>query len=281
MRPILFHIGSFPVRSYGIMILVGFFAGIWLIRKRAARYGLDPQKVTDPCFYALIAGIIGARVVYMLQEYGYYAKHLNEVFSLNFAGLTSFGGFLFGAIAVIWWAAKNRVRVATLLDLVAPGFMLAHVFGRVGCYLNGCCYGGVCDASLPWATKFIDAPGLHHPAQIYDSLMNLAGIGLIVWYERSRLKPGQITGTFLFLHGLSRFIYEFWRAGTDEQVAKGQASSTYWGSLPITQAQGVALLMMAIGVGVWAWSRQYAEPMSAQNSKPSEPEPPAEAALAG
>jgi len=281
MRPILFHIGSFPIRSYGLMILVGFFAGMWLIRKRAEKYGLDPQKVMDPCFYALVAGILGARVVYLLQEFGYYSKHINEVFSLNFAGLTSFGGFLFGAVAVMWWAAKNRIRIATLLDLFAPGFMLAHVFGRVGCFLNGCCYGGVCDASLPWATKFADAPGFHHPAQLYDSLMNLAGIGLLVWYERSRLRPGQITGAFLFLHGLARFIYEFWRAGTDDQVAKNLASSTYWGSLPITQAQGVALLMCILGAGVWAWSRKYAKPFSAATTTPSEPEPPGEAALVG
>lgn len=237
------------------MILVGFFAGIWLIRKRAERYGFDPQKVTDPCFYALITGILGARIVYILQEFDHYRKHLNEVFSLNFAGLTSFGGFVFGALAVIVWAAKRRIKVITLLDLFAPGFMLAHIFGRIGCFLNGCCYGGVCDARLPWATSFVDAPGPHHPAQIYDSLMNLVGLGLILMYEKKSLRPGQVTGAFLILHGLARFIYEFWRAGTDAQVETGQASSTYWGTLPITQAQAVAALLMLIGAAVWIWGR--------------------------
>lgn len=237
------------------MILLGFFAGLWLVRKRAAKFGFDPGKVSDLCFYTLIAGILGARVLFLVQEWGYYSKHLNEVFSIKFEGLTSFGGIIFGAGLVYFWARAHKANLARLLDLFAPGFMLAHVFGRVGCFLNGCCYGGTCDATLPWATRFPDAPGLHHPAQIYDSLMNLVGVGLIMLYERKGFRPGQGVGAFLVLHGLTRFIYEFWRAGTDEQVRLGIASSTYWGSLPITQAQGMALAMMAIGAVVWAVAR--------------------------
>lgn len=273
MRPILFHIGNFPVRAYGVMILIGFFAGLWLVRKRAARYGLDPLKVTDPAFYALIAGILGARVLYILQEWGHYKDHLDEVFSVNFAGLTSFGGFIFGAFAVMWWARKHQVRVGVLTDLFAPGFMLGHVFGRIGCLLNGCCYGGICDASLPWATHFADAPGVHHPAQVYDALMNLVGLGLLLWYERTRAsRAGQITGLFLILHGLSRFIYEFWRAGTEDQVKANLASSTYWGTLPITQAQGMALAMMLLGAVVWLLARRpYRQPEDAApvNAEPA------------
>ncbi|AIE87062.1 prolipoprotein diacylglyceryl transferase [Fimbriimonas ginsengisoli] len=254
MLPILFHIGKFPVRSYGISILVAFLSGLWLVRKRAEKFGFDKQKVTDLCFYLLIIGILGARILFLVQDIPYYSKHLNEVFSLTFAGLTSFGALITGGAYVIYWAKKHHARLGNLCDLLAPGFMLAHVFGRIGCFLNGCCYGGVCDASVPWATHFEGVVGLHHPAQLYDSLMNLVGLGLLLLYERKGFRPGQVTGMFLILHGLTRFIYEFWRAGTDQEVQTGLASSTYWtkiGSLQITQAQGVALAMIVGGVVLW------------------------------
>lgn len=245
------------------MILVAFFAGLWLARKRAPQFGIDAQQITDMSFSLLIFGILGARVLFILQELPHYSKHLNEVFSLRFEGLTSFGGLIGGALYALWWGKKHGVKLGQLTDLLAPGFMLGHVFGRVGCYLNGCCYGGVCDASLPWATRFPEAQGLHHPAQIYDSLMNLVGVGLILLYEKRGFKPGQGVGLFFILHGLTRFIYEFWRAGTDEQVNTGLASSTYWGSLPITQAQALAGVFILIGVVLWILSGRKSVPAGA------------------
>jgi phosphatidylglycerol:prolipoprotein diacylglycerol transferase len=251
MYPILFHIGKFPVRSYGISILVAFLAGLWLVRKRAPKFGFDAGKVTDLCFYTLIFGILGARVVFLLQDIGYYSKHLNEVFTLEFAGLTSFGGLLGGAAYVIFWGVRHKVRLASLLDLLAPAFMLGHVFGRVGCFLNGCCYGRMCDASFPLATHFEGVSGAHQPAQLYDSVMNLVGVGMLLLYERRGFRPGQGVGMFLILHGLTRFIYEFWRAGTQQEVNTGIASSTYWPGLPITQAQAMALALILAGAVVW------------------------------
>lgn len=249
MIPVLFHIGSFPVRSFGVMILVAFLAGLWLIRLRAKRYGFTVPEVTDLAFAVLVAGVLGARLLFILQEIPYYWAHKEKLLTLQFEGLTSFGGVLFGAGTVVWWAWRRKASIGKLTDLFGVGFMFGHIFGRIGCFLNGCCYGGVCDASVPWATKFHDVPGLHHPAQIYDALMNLVGVGLVLLYERKvPHKPGQVAGAFLVLHGLTRFIYEFWRAGTPEQVSKGIASSTYWGTLPITEAQGVAILMAIVGI---------------------------------
>jgi phosphatidylglycerol:prolipoprotein diacylglycerol transferase len=248
MIPVLFHIGSFPVRSFGVMILIAFLAGLWLVRRRAAKYEFEEGKVTDLAFTVLVAGVLGARVLFILQEIPYYRQHPDKLLTLQFEGLTSFGGVLFGAGVVLWWAWRHKASIGRLADLFGPAFMFGHVFGRIGCFLNGCCYGGVCDATVPWATRFHDVPGLHHPAQIYDALMNLVGVGLVLWYERGARRPGQVAGLFLLLHGVTRFIYEFWRAGTPEQVRTGVASSTYWGSFPITEAQAVAALMALIGL---------------------------------
>jgi phosphatidylglycerol:prolipoprotein diacylglycerol transferase len=268
MIPVLFHIGNFPVRSFGVMILVAFLAGLWLIRLRAKRYGFEVPQVTDLAFGVLVAGVLGARVLFIVQEIPYYRQHPEKLLTLQFEGLTSFGGVLFGAATVIWWAWRHKASVGKLADLFGVGFMFGHIFGRVGCFLNGCCYGGVCDASVPWATKFVDVPGLHHPAQIYDGLMNLVGVGLVLLYERrAKHRPGQVAGMFLLLHGLTRFIYEFWRAGTPDQVSKGLASSTYWGTLPITEAQAVALLMMVIGLVTFVVAGRKRVPVAAAPSE--------------
>ncbi|MGV3614513.1 MAG: prolipoprotein diacylglyceryl transferase [Fimbriimonas sp.] len=275
MIPVLFHIGNFPVRSFGVMILIAFLAGLWMVRRRAERYGFEVSKVTDLAFTALVAGVLGARILFIVQEIPYYRQHPEKLLTLQFEGLTSFGGVIFGAGAVLWWAWRHKAPLGRLFDLFGPAFMFGHVFGRIGCFLNGCCYGGVCDASIPWATKFHEVPGLHHPAQLYDALMNLVGAGLIfLWERKGNLRSGQAAGAFFILHGLTRFIYEFWRAGTPEQVRTGAASSTYWGNLPITEAQGVALALMLVGIVIFVIAirkGKLAMPNPSSGNAPAEP----------
>lgn len=240
MHPTLFEIGSFKIPSFGLMVMLGFLAGLWIAARRARRFGIDPSAVTDISFWVLVAGILGARIGYILQEIPYYSKHPNEVLQWQFAGLTSFGGVIAAVIAI--WVACRRKGISTLafLDAAAPGFLAGHIFGRIGCLLNGCCYGGACD--LPWGIHVADRAGLYHPAQVYDALMNFATLGALLLVERVPLRLGQAIGFALFGHGLSRFIYEFWRAGT---------TSTTIAGLPITEAQIAALITAAIGGVLW------------------------------
>lgn len=253
MHPVLFRIGTFEVPSFGVMMVFAFLAGIWIATKRASKYGLDKERVQDMGFWALIAGVLGARIVFILQDLGHYLSHPNELLSLRFQGLTSFGGLIFGAVAIIVWCWRTKTPVMRVLDLCAPGFIIGHTVGRFGCLLNGCCFGGTCPKDLPWGIHVTDPwgrmlPELHHPAQVYDAAMNaVVLLVLLAMEKRGKIHIGQLTGYALFLHGITRFIYEFWRAGTVEMVNVGEASSTYWGSLPITQAQAFALLLSAIG----------------------------------
>jgi phosphatidylglycerol:prolipoprotein diacylglycerol transferase len=239
MRPILFNIGSFPVHSFGVMMVIAFFAALWLVRRRAKAFGFEPNAISDIAFYTLIAGVFGARLVFIAQEWPHYRDHPPELFSLQFQGLTSFGGLFFGMAVLIGWAVKKRYSILRLLDLSAPAFILGHAIGRVGCLLNGCCYGAKCDASFPFGVHIPGTTELHQPAQAYDSLMNLTALAILLLIERKVIKPGVETGLALLLHGLARFIYEFWRAGE---------SSTYWGNLPITQAQAMAIGLMLAGL---------------------------------
>ncbi len=256
MLPIFFTIpkflgiGPIPIHSYGVMLILGFLAGMYVVRMRAQKYGFIPDKVIDMGFWALVGGVLGARLGFILQELPYFLSHPKELFSPQFSGLTSFGGEIVAVVGIIIWARRNKYSIIGILDLAAPGYLLGYAIGRVGCFLNGCCYGGVCSPNLPWATTFHDAKGLHHPAQIYDALMNLVGLGILLYIERRKLVPGRIAALMLILHGTSRFIYEFWRAGTEDEVRQGLASSTYWGNLPITQAHAMALGLIVIGL-IW------------------------------
>ena len=252
MRPVLFKIGSFEVHSFGLVMVVAFLAAIWLLQRRADRYGISKDQVSDLTFYTLISGVLGARIVFIAQEWGYYSTHTKELLSLQFQGLTSFGGLIFGAIAVMVWGKLHRVSIGHLLDFAAPAFILAHAIGRFGCLMNGCCFGGACPAELPWGIHVEHSSVLHHPAQVYDSLMNFAVLSGLLFMERRQLRVGQLLGATLALHGLTRFIYEFWRAGTVAQVTAGEASSTYWGNLPITEAQGMAAVLMVVGIVIYA-----------------------------
>lgn len=251
MHPILFKIFGFEVHSYGVMMVLAFLAAMYVVQRRATKFGLEKQQVGDLCFWTLIAGVIGARVVFILQELPYYLAHRSELFSLQFKGLTSFGGLLFGMAAVILWSIRHKVRVLNVLDLCAPAFVIGHAIGRIGCLLNGCCFGGACSPGLPWGIHVEGSPVLHHPAQAYDTLMNLAVFGILLWRERRRFNTGQLAGLALALHGLTRVIYEFWRAGTVAQVNANEASSTYWGNLPFTQAQAMAAVLVLAGVGLY------------------------------
>jgi len=250
MRPVLFQIGDFKVHSYGVLLVVGLLIAIAFGRKRAARYGFTGSDLSDVAVWALIPGVLGARLFFVAQEWGYYKDHVGEIFA-KFEGLTSFGGLIFGFLGVVLWSRATKKPLVPMLDLAGPCFLIAHAVGRVGCLLNGCCYGGSC--SLPWGVTVHDLDGRYHPAQIYDSLMNLGALWLVLLLEKRGLKPGQCLGLSIALHGVARFIYEFWRAGT---------TSTYMGALPITDAQAMALAITAAGlVAYYLGGRRPAEPV--------------------
>lgn len=239
MIPKLISIGPFTVYSYGFLLFLGFIAGIFLARKRAKRFGIEPDSIYDLAFWAILLGILGARGLFILQDLPHYTKNPREIFT-QFSGLTSFGGLLGGFLGVLIYAKRAKQRLWPVLDTVAPSFLLAHAIGRIGCLLNGCCHGFACD--LPWAIPIQGQPGRYHPAQAYDSLMNIAMLLLLLRFERRGLAAGQTFGAMLFLHGITRVIYELWRAGT---------SSTTISGLPITEAQVAAALISLVGLVVY------------------------------
>lgn len=243
MYPVFFKAFGLTVHSYGVMLVVGFLIAVWFAKKRATRFGLEPDQIIDAGFWALPLGIIGARLFFVAQDLPRYLGNPGLIVSEGFQGLTSFGGVAFGVLGLYIWSRLAKKPATSIYDTAAAPFLIAHPIGRIGCLLNGCCHGGSCD--LPWGVPVTGLPGLYHPAQVYDGLLNLVGLAaLLAWERRGSHGPGQSAGFALIAHGVARFIYEFWRAGV---------TSTTIGSLPITEGHIAALVVAAIGAFMMWW----------------------------
>lgn len=265
MLPVLFEPFGLEVRSYGVMLVLGILLAVWWSRRRAPRWGIEPDRILDATFWGVVPGILGARIGYIVQEWGYYSQHPEEIWTLRFEGLTSFGGVLFALLGLIVFARRAKISGWAFLDVVAAPLLVAHAVGRVGCLLNGCCYGHPTDA---WYGVSI-SPGvatLFEPAQIYEGFLVMVGVGLLLLFERKRRALGTSFAFALLVWGGARFIYEFFRAGTEEEVARGLASSTYWGTLPLTQAHVAAVVMVLVGAFVWLFVSRAKRPQTEESA---------------
>jgi phosphatidylglycerol:prolipoprotein diacylglycerol transferase len=226
--------------------MIGFLLGGWRAAKNAGRYGFKQEDVWDVSLFSLLGGVLGGRIGFVVQEPRFWERP-QSMLAIWDGGMAFYGGLLGGILAGVITCRVKRMRVADMADLAAPSLAIGYIFGRIGCFLNGCCYGGVCD--LPWAMRFTDehAPGVltppSHPAQLYSSIAGLLIYLLLLPLEKHRKFRGQIMYVFLFLYGLYRFLIEFVRSG-----ASSDSGITH---LWITDAQVFSLLLSFVAAGLY------------------------------
>jgi phosphatidylglycerol:prolipoprotein diacylglycerol transferase len=147
-----------PIRGYGVMLLIAVSSSVALLVYRAQERGLDPEMMLSLSFWLFAAGIVGARLFYVIEywEQQFHKETLaatvKAVFNITQGGLVVFGSLIGGAVAALVWIHKHRLPVLLMGDLMSPSIVLGMALGRIGCYLNGCCFGGACE--LPWAVQF-------------------------------------------------------------------------------------------------------------------------------
>ncbi|MCC6728191.1 MAG: prolipoprotein diacylglyceryl transferase [Chthonomonadales bacterium] len=231
MHPILFKLGPITVRSYGVLILVGFLLALWYAmaaarRRMAGRAPgapgvVTPEHVFDAAVVGLPIGILGTRLLYVALNWGAFRDDPLSAFKLWEGGLSFMGAFL-AFFYLAWYCRKHRLSFLEMADLTAPGFALAYAFGRIGCFLNGCCYGHPCE--LPWAVRFPDehTAGMltppSHPAQLYATLINLAMFVVLDRWSRVTTRRGELLTGYLLLYCAYRFVIEEFRRGATAAV---------------------------------------------------------------
>ncbi len=211
MYPVLFKIGPINIYSYGTMVALGFSAAIFLACRRARVFQLKREDVADLSILALVSGIVGARLLYIFFNLSHYLANPLEIFNLSKGGLVWYGGFLAGLAAVAWYARAKEMPFWDVADLFAPYIALAQATGRLGCFLNGCCFGREAHPSYPFGVVFPGSAILRHPAQLYAAALLIALFLLLRSRQDKRRFQGEIFLGYCMLYSSKRFFLEFVR----------------------------------------------------------------------
>jgi len=247
MLPVLFEIGRLPIRSYGLAMAVAFLAGIWLARRRARGSGINPDIIIDLAFFVILASIAGARAAYVGVHWGHFRLDPAAIPRVWDGGLAQYGGIAAGILVGVLFLKRRGVPVWTGTDIVAPSLALGVAIGRVGCFLNGCCFGKPCD--LPWAVTFppVSAAGQQfpgtplHPTQLYESLAALGVLAVLLLVERRKPFDGFLLWLFVILLSAYRFIIDPIRYYEPMSVVSREAGP----ALTSNQVIGIALLAVS------------------------------------
>lgn len=261
VHEIAFRIGSLTVHWYGILVALGFMAGYWTAQRRGRRDGLSPDAVADVVFWIFLGGILGARILFVITYWReeFAGKPLSLLFTTR-SGFVFYGGLIGATICGIAYARWKRLPVWKLADALVPSVALGHAFGRVGCFMTGCCHGRACD--LPWAVHFpADHPTLGagvHPTQLYEAGLNLALFAGLAWWYRRKQFDGQVFALYLLAYAPIRALVEHFRGD--------YAPGKFVGALSPGQLVSVGIFAAGVGFHAWLKSRPQPAPPSAVSS---------------
>ncbi len=250
-RTVVFTLGPLTIHWYGIMYLLGFLLGMWLL-PRLQKYRDLPltASMRETLVMAVFFGVlIGGRLGFVLFYGGSdYVLHPLEIFAVWHGGMSSHGGFIGVALGLLWFSHRFKIDVLAITDIVVVPVAIGLALGRVGNFINGELYGTV--TTLPWGMTFPGADGLRHPTQLYAVLKDL--LIAVVCFLHLRSTPGSRSGRstalFLMMYAVLRFAVEMLR---DQPY--GYLGS---GSLLLSRGQILTLPLFVVGVGLWFWRSQ-------------------------
>lgn len=228
------------------MVATAFIAGLLTATRRCRYDQISPEKIADLAPWLIVGTIVGARALYVISYWReqFAGRPLTEIFMVQHGGLVFYGGLIGASLACIVYARRKQLPLWRVADVLAPSIALGYVFGRIGCLLNGCCYGREC--SLPWAIHF--PPGHEtyphgvHPTQVYDSILNLVFYFVLERLYRRKKFDGQVFAVYLCGYAVLRSVVECFRGDYPErQFLVG------W----ITPAHLVSIGILLAGVLLW------------------------------
>jgi phosphatidylglycerol---prolipoprotein diacylglyceryl transferase len=240
MYPVLFEIGSFKIYSYGVMIALGTIAGVAYMAiqgKKVAGLTFDQANALFLIIFA--AAFIGGKFFLLFENSGYYLNNIGRLFTGR--GFVFYGSFLFAVPAMLIYFRKNKLPVYEMLDVMAITTCLVHSFGRIGCFLAGCCYGRSTDSflSVSFHNEACYAKPLHtplHPTQLYEAFFIFSVMILLLYLRKQRKFPGQLFFLYLLFYACGRFFIEYLRG----DISRGYIIENY-----LSNSQLIAILIFS------------------------------------
>jgi phosphatidylglycerol---prolipoprotein diacylglyceryl transferase len=266
--PRLFHIGNFNLPTYGLLVALGVLIGLWISVRNSEKQGINGDDAWNFGILVVLCGIIGAKILYIINDWGYYTAHPGEVFSLGTlqAGGVFSGGLIAALAAAAWYIRKHNMPALGTCDAFSPGLALGHAIGRVGCFAAGCCYGkpthhfwGVTFTN-PLARAWVGTPLNEslEPTQLFESAVELANFFILMWMLKRKKFDGQVFAAYLILYGVARYFLEFIR----DDPGRGSV----FGGL-MTGTQLISICLVITGSLIWYLRSSVPKPVPAQAAR--------------
>jgi phosphatidylglycerol:prolipoprotein diacylglycerol transferase len=248
MYPEIFHLGSFPINTYGVFLAIAFLCAIMIAVRLAARDGLPRERIYDLSLWMLLGGLVGSKVLMLFTE-PEYREHPMQLLSLDFlrSGGVFYGG-LIGAVLMGYFLMKRyKLPWWKTADACAPGIAIGNFFGRQGCFAAGCCWGK--PTTLPWGVKFTELgheitgvpTGTYlHPTQLYESFAMLIVFFVLLWLHKHKRFSGQVILFYALLYSIVRFAIEFVRDDPRGDV---------FGLTTLTGLSTSQMISLVVGIG--------------------------------
>ena len=253
MNPVALQLGPISIRWYAICIVSGLILAVYLSMKEAPRKKIDPDDIIDFILIAFPLAIVGARLYYVVFEWGYYSQHLGEIFAIWNGGIAIYGGLLTGALVLYLFSRRRLIEPIGFLDIAAPSVMIAQSIGRWGNFFNQEAYGAAVK-SLNYLPSFIRDQmyidgSYRQPTFLYESIWNLLGFLLILILRRKPqfLRQGEVTAFYLIWYGFGRMIIEGMR--TDSLMFAG-----------LRVSQWLSMILILVGLAIFIYQRRKKAP---------------------
>ncbi|MEZ4722788.1 MAG: prolipoprotein diacylglyceryl transferase [Flavobacteriales bacterium] len=248
MRPELISIGDFVIQSYGFFIALGaFLAYLYMANQAKKELGIDKEKISNLLLIIGGAAFLGGKALFFLEDPAYYFGHpANMVKSIG-NGFVFFGSLLFAIPSIIWYFRKNKWPVWQMLDMMAITATIVHAFGRIGCFMAGCCHGVPTDSwvGVTFTNPKSSAEPLNvplHPTQLYEIIM-IGSIGLFLyWLKKRKQFDGQVFLIYLVLYSIGRTFTEMYR---------GDEERGYIIDGILTHSQLISLILIAVALWLY------------------------------
>lgn len=261
MCPELFHIGPIPIRSFGLMLALSFFAGVFYVKKQADRNRYPFEPLLNVAYILIIGGILGARVTYVLLHLDEFAGRWTDSFNpfgseeFGIAGLNLYGGVILGILGAWAYCYFKNLNILQVFDYFAPTLALGIGITRIGCFLNGCCFGTPTD--LSWGISFpagtlpyaVFGDQHLHPSQIYSSLYGFILFFLLHFLNKRKSFFGQPVAVLFMAEAVFRFSIEYVRYYEDAMYFRVD------GFMP-TYNQAVSVTLFLIGAMLYLVRRK-------------------------